>query len=449
LTHRHRLALRAALELHTPVAATGLVVALSGGADSACLLAALVEERFRNLSVRAVHVDHGLQPAAGAFRRACEALCGRLGVALAVIEVRVEASVGLSLEAAARDARYAGLARQLRDGECLLTAHHAEDQAETVLLQLLRGAGLKGLCAMPPCRVFGCGWHLRPLLDITQRELLRFGATSRLATQTDPMNDPMNEDLRFDRNYLRRRVWPLIAARWPGAAPTLSRTARHLADAQELLDESASRTLTGLRDGTSLSVTGLRALSAPERRNVVRHFIAAHRLEPPSSARLDEALRQILAARSDHQPAVVWGDRALRRYRDRLFLTAARPPHIGEARAWRATLQPTLHLGPGLGSIRFLPQAEGLAAERLPDTLTVRQRRGGETLKPLRRAGTRSLTHLCQSVGLLPWMRDALPLIYAGDDLIAVADLWQDARWCVANGAPGLGIEWREAPELL
>ena len=433
------------LEAHTPTAATGLVVALSGGADSASLLTALAAPdlpSFRGLPVRAVHVDHGLQPEAGAFRAACDELCRRLHVPFDIIPVNVDCGAGASIEAAARDARYAGLARQLAAGECVLTAHHASDQAETVLLQLLRGAGLKGLSAMPVCRPLGKGWHLRPLLEVARSELRRFAADAGVSAVTDPMNlDP-----RFDRVYLRQRLWPLLEERWPGAAIALSRSARHAAEAQELLDVAASQTVRALRDGGALSVTGLRALAPGEQVNAVRHWISARAVAPPPTARLVEALRQMIHAHADHLPEVAWGEHALRRYRDRLFLTAAHPPRIDARREWHFESEPVFDLGEGLGRLSWAPQNGGLDLARLPPTLGVRRRRGGETLRPQRRARTQSVQHLCQSLGVLPWMRDALPLLYAGDELIAVGDLWQDARWCVANGATGAGCVWQDSP---
>jgi tRNA(Ile)-lysidine synthase len=441
-------ALRGVLETHTPRAATGFVVALSGGEDSACLLTALIQagsRPFRDLPVRAVHIDHGLQPAAVDFQRACEKLCRRLGVPLTVVAVSVDSGRGESIEAAARDARYAVLAQDLMVGECLLTAHHADDQAETLLLQLLRGAGLKGMAAMPLCRAWAGGWHLRPLLHFAKRDVRRFGVDAGVTAVTDPMND----DTRFDRAYLRRHLWPVIEARWPGAAIAVARTAGHVAAAQGLLDRAAAQAVDLLRDGDALSIAGLRALSVPEQVNTLRYWISAHAAPPPSTARLSEAVRQILAADADHQPTVIWGGHALRRYRNRLFLTAASPPALKEDCEWPVADGSNLDLGGELGVLQWVPQPGGLDASRWPHTLMVRRRRGGETLKAHRRGRTRSLQHLCQSLGVVPWMRDALPLVYAGHDLIAVGDLWQDARWCVAAGAPGFGCTWRGAPILV
>jgi tRNA(Ile)-lysidine synthase len=440
--------LRAVLEEHLPPGARGLLVAVSGGVDSACLLAAIAQLGtpfpIRGLSVRAVHIDHGLQPAAAALREAAAALCRRMQIALTVIPVAVELAGGVSIEAAAREARYRALALALSPGECLLTAHHAQDQAETLLLQLLRGAGLKGLSSMPLCRPLGPGWHLRPLLNAAQRDVRAFARAQGISA----VEDPMNRDLRFDRSYLRAQLWPLIEKRWPGAGIALSRTAHHVAEAQELLDASAAPTVQRLRDGDALAVSGLRALTNLERINAVRHWLFAAEVAPPPASRLTEALRQVFAADADHLPAIVWGEHALRRYQDRLFLTPAEPPALGAPLEWKIAPGSMLQLGPGLGRLRWISQIGGLDAGRLPPALSVRQRRGGELLKPSRRAKTQTVQHLCQSQGVLPWMRAALPMLYAGEALVAVGDLWQDARWCVASGESGVACAWDDAPLL-
>ena len=448
--------LRAVLDVQVPAGATGLVVALSGGADSAALLLAAADSNaatgwsstFRGLPVRAVHVDHGLQAAAAEFREVCAALCRALDVPLTVIPVVVHSPPGASVEAAARDARYAALARDLKPGECLLTAHHSEDQAETLLLQALRGAGLKGLSAMPLRRPLGGGWHVRPLLDVPQRELLAFG-------NPPSVKDPMNQDARFDRSYLRRDLWPLIEARWPGSAGALSRTARHLAEAQASLDRAAAAHVGRLRDGEALSVPGLRALAHVERIDCLRFWLCEAGVEPPSTARLTEALRQIFDADVDHIPCVAWGGHALRRYRERIFLTPAVPPRLEAVLPWPVRRDAGVDLGPGLGTLRWVEQIGGIDAKLVPATVFVRRRDGGEALKPAVKAKTQSLRHLCQRHGVQPWMRDALPVIFAGEaaiageNLIAVGDLWLEARRCAARPLPGLGIVWEHAPVIV
>jgi tRNA(Ile)-lysidine synthase len=222
-----------------------------------------------------------------------------------------------------------------------------------------------------------------------------------------------------------------------------------MAEGQELLDQAAAKSVQALRDGNTLSVTGLRKLSATEQVNTVRYWIDAGNAPLPSTSRLTEALRQILAADADHLPAVVWGAHALRRYRDRLFLTPAIPPAVAEAREWHVASGKSLALSNGVGSLHWEAQRGGLDAARLPPVLMIRPRRGGETLKPHARAVTQTVQHLCQSLGVLPWMRDALPMVYAGKELVAVGDLWQDARWCVPASEPGFACRWQDAPILV
>jgi tRNA(Ile)-lysidine synthase len=439
--------LRETLRNSVPAQAVGLVVAVSGGEDSAGLLAALAQlaDALAPLRLRAVHVDHGLQPAAAALAAAARAQCARWQMPLSILRVQVDGSAGSSLEEAARDARYAALAADLQPGECLLTAHHREDQAETLLLQALRGAGLKGLCAMPALRAFGAGWHLRPLLDAARAELRAFAA----AHGGGAVPDPMNAAARFDRVYLRTEVWPLLERRWPGAATALTRSAAHLADAQALLDDIGDADLGDLSDGRTLSLSRLRGLKRTRQINVLRRWLAQGGAPMPPSARLHEALRQMLDAAADHVPETCWGGYALRRYQDRLHLTAAEPPRIGEGLHWAHRADGVLKLGRGLGRLRIVQRPGGLDAARLPATFRVRRREGGETLRPGPRAATQSVQHLCQARGVLPWMRDALPFIFAGSDLVAVGDLWSEAGFGVADGAAGLGFAWEDAPNLL
>jgi tRNA(Ile)-lysidine synthase len=440
------------LEAGLPAGSATLVVALSGGGDSSVLLAALTElagqRRARGpaaprWSLRAVHVDHGLQPAAAAFRGSCERMCMRLGIPLSIRSAAVAVPAGVSLEAAARDVRYLALADELGADECLLTAHHADDQAETLLLQALRGAGLRGLSSMPERRRLGAGWHLRPLLGVPRSELENYARERGIVGVIDPMNG----DPRYDRAYLRRSLWPALSARWPAAAITLSRTARHLAEAQNLLDALALEDLSALRDGEALSVPKLRMLSPARQVNALRRWLASAAVLPPSTVHLTEALRQILDADSDHQPCVVWGLHALRRYRDRVFLTAAEPPRLAAEQLWSIGACAPLDLGAGLGRLECTPRRGGLT--RLPPVLRVRARSGGERLRPARQAATQSVQHLCQSLGIAPWLREALPFIYAGEHLIAVGDLWLDARWCAPADDMGVGFEWHGAPLLV
>jgi tRNA(Ile)-lysidine synthase len=224
-----------------------------------------------------------------------------------------------------------------------------------------------------------------------------------------------------------------------------------MAEAQELLERAAAGDVARLRDGDALSVPGLRALSPQERINAVRFWLCEAGVEPPSTARLTEALRQVFDAKADHSPTIAWGHHALRRYRQRMFLTDADPPRLEGTRSWSLAPPSAVDLGPNLGKLRWVPLMGGIDTQRLPASasVSVRRRDGGESLKPAAQAKTRSVQHLCQSQGVLPWMRDALPLVFAGEALIAVADLWLDAQWCAAPGKPGLGIIWEHSPIIV
>ncbi len=426
----------------TPASARGFVVGLSGGADSLALLHAAVAAAAQlRLPLRALHVDHGLQAAAARFIEAATSASASLGVPCRVLKVSLPDAAGRSVEELAREARYAALAADLRPRECLLTAHHQDDQAETFLLQALRGAGLAGLAAMPVSRPLGAGWHLRPLLDVSRASLRARLAGSGLAAA----EDAMNVDRRFDRAYLRQEVWPALQRRWPAAGVVLSRSAAHLAVAQADGRVQACRDLARVRDGGALAVPALRRLSPPHRAAALRAFIEAAGARPPPQARLEEALRQILEARADAQPSIRWASHALRRYRDRLYLTAAEPPAV-RACSWPWREEATCELGRGVGILSWRGQPGGLDPQRLPPVIEVRPRAGGEVLRAARGGVTHDLRHLLQERGVVPWARSQLPLLWSQGTLLAAADLWMNADYCVAAGEAGLCLRWESAP---
>jgi tRNA(Ile)-lysidine synthase len=298
---------------------------------------------------------------------------------------------------------------------------------------------------MPLLRSFAGGWHLRPLLSVRRAELREFAAECGVIAVADPMND----DPRFDRSHLRTELWPHIQNRWPGATQALTRAAAHAAEGQELLDALADGDLALLREGDALSLPRLRALAQARRVNVLRRWLCNEAAILPPTARLQEALRQVFDAGADQLPVVVWDRYALRRYRDRLFLTPADPPRLAKTLAWDFASQERLELGLGLGTLSGHDRLGGLARERLPAQLTVTGRSGGEALKPAHGAATRSVQHLCQELGVLPWMRDALPYVFAGRDLVAIGDLWLEARCCVPRGETGIAFRWLGGPAIV
>jgi tRNA(Ile)-lysidine synthase len=408
-----------------PLRGRRLCVAYSGGLDSGALLAALAALRAReHFVLRALHVNHRLQPQSARWAQAARLRARRLRVPCAVITLTIGRGRGESLEAAAREARYSALTAQLARDELLLTAHHQEDQLETVLLALLRGSGVRGLAAMNAVTPWAHTLLLRPLLPVTRAQLEHYARARALGWS----EDPSNADERFDRNYLRRAVLPLIRQRWPAAAATVSRSAQHLSEARALLEQMAIVALHAARDGASLRASALRRLPLPQRRNALRQWIVERGLKLPDQRRLREICGPLLAARADALPTVSWRGGRLCRYADRLFAfagpAASAPTGAGQW-DWRAQPWLPLNGGGALGLVRDRHGDVRLSA--LPRLLSVRRRRGGERLQGAQ--GRTALKDLLQAQALAPWERAAVPLIMHAGRIIAVADLWLDRSY--------------------
>lgn len=408
-----------------------LLIACSAGLDSMALLhAAAALRRARPGStgwqVRALHVHHHLQPAADAAAALCRSECRRLGVPLRTVHLELRDLRGRSVEAAAREARYAAAQALLRRGEALLTAHHDDDQLETLLLQLMRGAGAAGLAGMPERVRFGRGWHARPLLGLTREDLERWARAQGLRW----VDDVSNADPRFDRNYLRLEILPRLRARWPAAARVAARSARHLAEAHELLGELALRDLESIGVGEAISIDALARLSVPRQRNALRTWLAVRGARAPDTRRLERIRVELPRARADANPAVTWGGACVRRYRGLLYVLpeaeSARPPPL----RWNLARDRQLRLGAGRGRLRLVDDPHGpIALAKLPRQVQVATRMGGERLRPEAGGKRRPLKDLLREAGVLPWWRDRLPLITARGRLIAVADLWSDTAY--------------------
>jgi tRNA(Ile)-lysidine synthase len=427
----------------TPLAAAAHYwVAYSGGVDSHVLLHALAALRpLLPCPVAAVHVNHGLQANAGAWDRHCRAVCDHLKVIYAPLQVDARPAAGESREAAARAARYAVLENWLPPGHYLLMAQHQDDQAETVLLQLLRGSGVKGLAAMPRLRAFGDGYLLRPLLDCPHAALLEYARVNRLAW----VDDPSNEDISLDRNLLRHHVLPLLRRRWPALSATLSRSARHCAEAAQLLEQIAEQDASMLLDGSQDTVLVSRLVHLPAERqvNVLRHWLRRKVGRSPSAAVLERVVHELLRCREDAVACVRWGGFELRRYRDRLHLlprlrVCERPASL----EWRPEVALKLPRGGGILHARRETGVGVRASALLGAHLRVSWRRGGESCRPAGRRHHHTLKKLFQEYGIPPWERECIPLVYIGTELAAVADLWVCEPFNAGADECGYVIRW-------
>jgi tRNA(Ile)-lysidine synthase len=382
-----------------------VAVALSGGVDSVVLLHQLLQVApRRGYALSAVHVHHGLSPNAGSWARFCRELCRRWRVPLAVRRVRV-ARAGAGLEAAAREARRAVFARLPVDVVAL--AHHLDDQAETVLLNLLRGAGVRGASAMRAVERLGARTLWRPLLGLPRSEILAYAREHALQW----VEDESNRDDTQTRNFLRLRVGPLLGSRFPRWRQSLARAARHFAAADA------------------------------DARFALREFLREQGLRAPSEAKLVEMLRQLSAGSS--RTAIAHDGALLRVYRGRVDV--ARPVDAPAAAAvdWRGERRLKV---PALGGeLRFRGAVgRGIDAARLDGrALTVRHRAGGERLRIDMRRPRRTLKNLFQEAGVPPWRRDRAALLYCGEELVWVAGLGVAADWQAGAGARGIVPEWR------
>jgi tRNA(Ile)-lysidine synthase len=417
-----------------------LVLGFSGGVDSIALLSILAglatELRF---SLRAVHVNHGISPNAPSWAAFCAAQCSRLGIPLEVEAVDIAPYRGLGLEGAARRARYEVLSRA--DADFVVLAQHRDDQAETLLLRLLRGSGLRGLAAMSPSRPLA-GTRarlLRPLLDVPRIEIEAYARSRALAW----IEDESNADTVRRRNFLRHEVLPSLEKQFPAARAAMARAAANLGEAQDLLDALAQIDLDGCSDGDAIDVPALQRLGEARAKNALRYWCDAHAIEPLSAARLHELLRQLKESRVDARTGLAAGKWRFLRYRDRLHLHPAEPPlqrYLNEE--WNGeNVLPLLALG---GVLKFKPEeGRGLSVEKLRlERVTVRLRQGGERLRLDARRPRRTLKNLFQERGIPPWLRERLPLVYCGENLASVPGIGDACEFRAARGEAGLIVTW-------
>ena len=391
-------------------------IAFSGGLDSTVLLH-LLAHLAKNQSLpalTAIHVHHGLQAAADAWPEHCQSICDALGVPLEVVRVQVEP--GASLERAARDARYGAFIAATQVGEVLLTGQHRDDQAETLLFRLMRGAGVRGLAGMPRERPLGRGHLLRPLLDATRAELEAYATEYQLSW----IEDPSNQDCQFSRNYLRHQVFPVLTARWPQAMATMARSAAHLSEAQGLLDELAQIDLA--HAGTvsdfdwlglpSLELAPLEKLSDARQRNALSHWLKPLTTLPDSDHW--SGWENVRDATGDARPVWRLAGGELHRAGGRLWWLSGGWLRIPPSPVSWAEPSVSLAL-PDNGVLKFTGQIPA-------GPLQIRYREGGEVMS-LPGRGHRDLKRLLNESGVPGFARGRLPLVYSGQQLLAVANL--------------------------
>ena len=431
---------RVAGALHSVVPPNrSIVLGLSGGMDSVVLLHLLhnLAPRFE-WRLSALHVHHGISRNADAWANFCAELCARYAIPLHVEHVDIALLRDVhGIEAAARKLRHAAFAKQFCDFVAL--AQHADDQAETLLLQLLRGAGVKGAAAMPLVKPASAHMHatLRPLLDISRGTLLEYAQQHSLQW----VEDESNADDSYPRNFLRHRVLPLLEQKFPAYRKTLARGVQHFAEAGELLDELAQQDAQGWVVDTPLDVSLLRALSHSRGKNLLRYYLHRCGAPMPQGVQLDDMLRQLCGARQDAAVCVGFGGWQVHRYQDKVYAQPAEGefdqglvlPWHGEAELEWPALKTRLIFSVATG--------QGISHAKLQRApVTLRLRGGDEALRPHPRAATRSLKNLLQEHHVPPWRRARLPLLYCGDELVCVVGVATAAAYQVQDGEAGVAV---------
>ncbi len=419
-------------------------IAFSGGMDSTALVHAMAHiQNELTADVRAIHINHGLHPDADSWQAHCEKQCKQLGIPLSCETVQVEQTARQSPEAQARKARYAAMIERMSGDDMLLTAHHAEDQAETVILNLMRGAGVDGLAAIQPLRRTGDTWLGRPLLHWRRQQLCQFLTRENITF----VDDPSNDDLAIRRNYVRHEILPRLTRMWPAATEQLNKSAELVRSASSILKSVAAADLAICQGARcyEINVQSLYEFDIDRQALIVRQWARANDLPTPDQRQLIELLRQLHHARDDTALCLKWPGVELHRYRAKLFIMPAMPECPGD---WQLEWDghTPVDLPAGSGKI-FLQGGTTTLFDETP--LLLHTRIGSERLQPAGQPHHKSLKQLFQSAGIPPWLRSRIPLVSQNGQCLAVGDIWLDQDFEKILSKSRLSLFWEPGLQQL
>jgi tRNA(Ile)-lysidine synthase len=390
---------------------------------------------FSACETTAVYINHNINEKSADWGKHCDSVCKSLNIPFKQINININSLNGESLEAVAREKRYAKLMSLIEQDDVLLTAHHQDDQAETFLLQALRGAGVKGLASMPYKKRFGKGWHARPLLSYTRKELEAYAQEHSLSW----VEDDSNQDSCFDRNFLRNEIVPKISARWPSFHRSLSQSAAYCAEADELSEDLAKidyAVCSG--EQQTLAIQMLQQLSIIRQKNVLRYWLRQCDCTVPSGQFIERILNELLTAKEDAQPLVEWAGGQVRRFQTRLYALCELSEFTNNVLEW--DLQNDLVVGDKILTASHT-KGMGIASSKISQDVTVKFRQVGEKIKLPNQKVTKDLKKLLQEWGVPPWLRQSIPLIYHAGDLISVVGYCYSADYAAKDDEPGISIE--------
>ena len=420
-------------------------VAYSGGPDSTVLLH-LLRQLQQSISFRlqALHVNHGIHPASDQWQQHCASFCQSLDVPFVSTRVSLTNNKNRVSEQSARFARYSWFADQIQTDALLLTAHHRGDQVETFFLNLMRGAGPRGLSAIQRVQKFSSGWLLRPLLNVDRTDIMEYATGWNLHC----LEDPANQDLNYDRNHLRHVVLPTLTDRWPHAIQQIDQSVAHIGQSRRLIEELAEHDLercqvqvcTYLSAGEPLLVDQLKTFSEPRQINLLRHWTRQSVQSEPGRRALDEFIQTALI-RDKNFVELAWASYRVFRYQKALFVTHASVPTASLPPVKWDLQQPLTLEQAGIRLVPMSTRGTGLNAELLPDGVFVRFRSGGEKIILPGRRHSSSLKKLFQTSAVPPWERGQLPLIFNQTQLVAVVPWLVAGLFRAKDDDPGIVIK--------
>ena len=416
------------------------VVGYSGGIDSTVLLHA-INKMAGHIPVVAVHINHQLIPQAAEWEKHCRKFSESISVEFLSRKVIIDMNSGYGLEAASRKGRYDSFKQLIRKNDYLLTAHNQDDQVETVLLNIFRGCGLRGIRGIPASRKFFEGRLVRPLLRVSRNEISEYAKKYKLSW----IEDPSNQYQKYDRNFLRHKILAQLKTRWPAVNNNVRKTSELASEINAELKEIALIDAPLFYKNNQLDIRGIKNLSPARQKNILRYALLSLGFPLPSSIKLNQVINEVINARVDRQPLVQWSDVQVRRYRKKIYFLSEyfQPKENNTEKIYLNG--PNWQLGKGLGNLSLEKSDIGIKRSIAKEGFNVTFRAGGEKIKPLGSGYSRKVKKLFQEAAVVPWMRENIPLLFYEGNLIAVADMWLDKSYAADNGYI---IRWNERPKI-
>lgn len=418
-----------------------LLIAYSGGLDSTVLLHALHQlQKELPMHLQAMHVHHGLSEHAGSWASFCKKSCIDLDIRLNTIKVNVDSDSGLGIEATARSARYQALSSENVD--FIFLGHHQDDQAETLLLQLARGAGVKGLAGMAQIDLERR--LVRPLLNISRADLVEYATQHHLQW----IEDESNMDAKFDRNFMRHALIPTFNKQYPNISQTLARSASHMAQASNLLDDlamiDAEIAIDASQQSGALRLANLSTLTITRQANLIRWWLSNNQVAMPSTALLTQILKQLQSKRTDSAIKIkVANNLYVMRYKGLAFLVDEPKKLTSINLLWQGE---EIVILPNLSRLLFEKAiGKGIAYQRGGSDikLRIKNREGGERFLPDLGRPRRSLKTIMQMMAMPPWQREQMPLIFMDETLVIIPNVGVDAQMRAESHEVGLSVTWQ------